>query len=214
MSTTNMARATSRGTKTTEIIIGAASSKLETGLKALIGVVDEVAKLDSKISENTLLISDLEDKIAAKEVELKNSIAQNKIELQQAYDSDRQGFVRAWVMEKGYEVVEAASLAQLKADLAAAKADTEAQIKAQVAIVTNTLNRNHESAKKEYELEFKAKEAQTAAALAQKDDKIKFLEDQVASWQKALNDEREAGVKRAQAGAIQTLNVGGNGNGR
>lgn len=197
------------GTKTTEVILGTAASRLETGLKALSGVAEEVFKLDKKIEEYTLLISDLETKISSKELELKNSIAQNKIELQQAYDGDRESFVKVWLVARGFEIIAPSELAQLKADLAASKADLDAQIKREVAIVTNTLNRNHESSKKEYELEFKAKEATTVAALAQKDEKIKFLEEQVAAWKKALDDEREAGVKRAQAGAIQNLNLGG-----
>lgn len=198
-----------RGTKNTEIILGSAASRLETGLRSLIGVVESVAKLEEKINDNTLLIVDQEAKITAKEIELKNIISQNKIEQQQAYEVNREGFVRIWLTEKGFEIIKTIDLSQLKTELTSAKTDTETQVKREVAIVTNTLTRNHESAKKEYELEFRAKEAQNVAALAQKDEKIKFLEEQVASWKNALDDEREAGVKRAQASQIQNLNVGG-----
>lgn len=206
-STVEQRNTSRRGTKTTEVILGSAAARLESGLKSLSGVVESVAKLEEKINQNALFISDQEATIAAKGMELRNLIAQNKIELQQAYEANKEGFVRGWLLEKDYQIIKSADLVQLRNDLTAAKADTNAQINREVAIVTNTLNRNHESAKKEYELEFKAKEAQNVAALAQKDDKIKFLEEQVASWKKALDDEREASVKRAQAAQIQNLNV-------
>jgi hypothetical protein len=195
--------AVSKGTKTSEVILGTAAIKLGAGMKALGDMIGEIDKLTAKVNENILIISDQEDKIAAKALELKNAVAQNKIELQQAYESDKEAFVQTWLNENDYEMISTTDLSDLKDELEKAISDTDKEVKREVAIVTNALTSKHAADKREYELTFAAKEAQNIAALSQKDEKIKFLEAQVLSWQTALDKEREASVQRAQAGTVQ-----------
>jgi hypothetical protein len=192
-----------KGTKTTEVILGTAASKLGSGLKFMAEMMTEIGKLEVKVEENVLLIADQEAKIAENNLALKNQIAQNKIELQQAYNSDREAFVEQWMIENNCAAITKDELQKLKNDLETVQKEKEAEIKKEVAIVTNTLTRNFNSEKREYELQFVAKEAQNTAALAQKDEKIKFLEQQVELAWNALKEEREARVKVAQASTIQ-----------
>jgi archaellum component FlaG (FlaF/FlaG flagellin family) len=197
-----------KGTKTTEVILGSAAAKLTTGVKALSDMMNEVMKLENTVQENLLIISDQEDKIASLAINLKNAVAQNKIELQQAFDSNQESFVNAWLTENEMTAISNEELQDFRNAITQAKEATEKEVKTQVAIVTNTLTSRHASEKREYELQFAAKEAETKAALSQKEEKIKFLQEQVDAWKKALEDEREASVKRAQASQIQNLNVG------
>lgn len=209
MAKTEVKVAAPKGTQKSEAILGTASVKLGTGVKALEEVVETISKLPQQIADNLLIISDQENKIDEQALELKNSIAQNKIELGQAYESDKQGFVEVWLKENEKVAIDQSEFEELREELSEAEKATEAAVKREVAIVTNTLTRNFESAKKEYELTYAAKEAQNLAALSQKDEKISFLEKQVAAWQKALEDEREASIKRAQASSInQTITSG------
>ena len=198
-----------KGTKVTEVILGTAAVKLGTGVKALLEMIDEVGKLGETINTNLLLISSQEDKLDNLALEVRNTIAQNKIEIEQAYESDKEAFVIQWLEENNSIAMDKTALAKLEQDLTAAQDATDSEVKKQVAIVTNTLESKHKAAIREQELTFAAKEASNNAALSQKDDKIKFLEEQVAAWKKALENEQEASIKRAQAGAIQqTIQTG------
>lgn len=198
-----------KGTKTSEVILGTAVGKLNAGMKALSDMMGGIDKLEERVNENILIISDQEDKIAAKALELKNAVAQNKIELQQAYETNKAEFAMQWMKDNGYALISVEELNGLKADLASATSDTEATIKKEVSAAAGAITAKYNSEKREQELQFLAKEAQNVAALSQKDEKIKFLEEQVVSWRNALDKERDASVQRAQAGAInQTITSG------
>lgn len=192
-----------KGTQKSEAILGTASVKLGTGVKVLAEMMIEIGKLPEQIEGNLLIISDQEAKIAEQALTLKNNIAQNKIELDQAYQRDKVDFVTTWLRENNMAAIKISELEELKNELSEAEKATDAAVKKEVAIVTNSLTRNFESSKKEMELTFKAQEASNVAQLAQATEKIKFLEGQVESWKTALDKEREASVQRAQASSIQ-----------
>lgn len=200
---------TPRGTQRSEVILGSASVKIGASIKALTEMFGEVGKLDSQIEENVLIITDQESKIAELSITLKNNIAQNKIELAQAYSSDKEAFVTQWLKDNSKVALDESELDELREALSNAEKVKENEIQKAVHAATGAITRNFEASKKEYELTFKAQEAENKAALGTKDEKIKFLEEQVASWKKALENEQEAGIKRAQAGAIQqTIQTG------
>jgi hypothetical protein len=206
---TEVKLAAPKGTQKSEVILGTASVKLGTGVKALEEMVVTISKLPEQIADNLLVISDQENKIAEQSLELKNSIAQNKIELAQAYERDRATYVSSWLQENKKVAIDQDELEELKEELNQAERATDAAVKKEAAIVANSLTTKHNAELREKALEFTAKEAQNVAALTQKDDKIKFLEEQCAAWKKALENEQEAGIKRAQAGAIQqTIQTG------
>jgi hypothetical protein len=196
-----------KGTVKTEVILGTAVSKLGSGVKFLAEMMSEINKLEEKVNENVLLISDQEDKITTKALELKNTIAQNKIELQQMYESDKKAFVQLWLNDNNYIVMDREALTKMEQELEGAEDAAKKDMDRELAILRNTLTSKHASEKREYELEFKAKEAETKAALNQKDEKIKFLEEQVGKWQTAAAEAQKANVEIAKAGSIQNLNL-------
>lgn len=198
-----------KGTQKSEAIIGAAVVKLGTGLKAFTEMIGEINKLEERVQDNLLIISDQESKITEQAITLKNNIAQNKIELDQAYQRDKFSFVEEWLQENEKVAIDQDELEELRQELSEAEAATDKEVKKEVAIVTNTLTSKFNAEKRELELTFKAQEAENVAKLAQKDEKIKFLEDQVKNWMDALTKEREASVQRAQASSInQTITSG------
>lgn len=202
-STEAIASPVPKGTKATEIILGTAAVKLGTGVKALTEMMEEVNKMGTVITENSLLISSQEDKLESLSLELRNTIAQNKIEIEQAYESDKKTFVQKWLDENNSIAMDKLSLTKMEQELQEVTDTKEEEIKKQTSAAIGAITSKHNSEKREMELQFKATEAENKAALNQKDDKIKFLEDQAAAWRKALENEQEAGIKRAQAGAIQ-----------
>jgi hypothetical protein len=198
-----------KGTPKSEAILGTASVKLGSGVKALEEMVQTISKLPEQIADNLLIISDQENKIAEQALTLKNNIAQNKIELGQAYQADRASYVTEWLKDNGKVAIDETELDELREELSEAEKATDAAVKKEVAIVANSMTSKFAAEKREMELTFKAQEAQNVAQLAQKDEKIKFLEGQVQSWMDALTKEREASVERARASSInQTITSG------
>lgn len=198
-----------KGTQKSEAILGTASVKLGTGLKAFEEMVETIAKLPNEINDNLLIIADQETKIAEQALTLKNNIAQNKIELDQAYQRDKKAFVETWLQENNKVAIDQDELEELREELSAAEEATAAEVKKEVGAVTGILTARFNGEKRELELTFKAQEAQNVAQLAQATEKIKFLEGQVDSWRTALDKEREASVQRAQASSInQTITSG------
>lgn len=197
-----------KGTVKTEVILGSAAAKLNTGIKALADMMRELGSMQERIDENILVISNQEDKMESLKTELKNLIAQNKIEIQQAYDSDKEGFVKVWLEENNSIQMDKDTLKIMEQKLQQAQDTLDAEVRKQVAVVTNSMTARHTAELEKKTLEFTAKEAQNTAALAQKEEKIKFLEEQVAAWKKALENEQDAGIKRAQASTIQQTFTG------
>lgn len=192
-----------KGTQKSEAILGTASVKLGSGVKALEEMVVTISKLPEQIEENLLVISDQETKIAEQALTLKNNIAQNKIELDQAYQRNKAEFVEEWLKANNKVAIDETDLDELREELREAEKATDAAVKRETGALGGILTAKFNAEKREMELTFKAQEAQNVAQLAQKDEKIKFLEQQVQNWMDALTKEREASVQRAQASSIQ-----------
>lgn len=198
-----------KGTQKSEAILGTAVVKLASGVKALSEVSETISQLGEQIHDNLLIISDQETKIAEQAQTLKNNIGQNKIELDQAYQRDKYAFVEEWLKANNKVAIDQEELEELREELTQAETATAAEVKKEVGIITGVLTTRFNAEKRELELTFKAQEAQNIAQLAQKDDKIKFLEEQVKNWMDALTKERDASVARAQASSInQTITSG------
>jgi hypothetical protein len=205
MSTT---AAPKKGNKTTEIIIGSAASRMEAAVKSLLQVAPEVEKLQTTIANGTLEVVNLEDKIGALKQDYTNKVAQNKIELEQAYKADAKGYVDEYLAKNNLTAIETDELDEMKNDLEEATTKMEANISKAVVAATSSLKKDHDNADALAKMTFEKKEAENTAKITQLEGQVKFLTEQVGYWKKALEDERTAGVERAKASSIGTLNVG------
>ena len=208
METNAKATVAKKGNKTTEIIVGAAANKLSTAVKGLNSAIEEVGKLEVKAQDYTLQISDLEDKIGGLKQDLQNKVAQNKIELQQQYDTDKKAFAVKWLTENDMIFILNDELTKLKESLVEAQMNVEEKVSKAVGAATGALKSDYVNQLKLTTLEHEKKEADNSAKITQQESQIKFLNEQVVMWKTALEDERRASVERAKA-SIGTLNIGG-----
>jgi len=203
------------GNRTTELIIGSAANKMlsaSTSFESMLGAFDKMKnEFQETIDSKTLEVVTLESKIEDLKQDLLNKKTQNEIEIKNHYDATKKTFVENWLKENGYTMIYSNELAALKKDLADTKADVANQIKTAVTANTELLNNSHQNEISTLKLTHEKEEADNKAKIGLMNEKIVFLGEQVDSWKKALNDEREAGVKRAQASQIQNLNVGNGG---
>lgn len=197
-----------KGNKNTEIIVGTAAVKLSQAVKAITEAVIQVSHLDEKMQEGTLKVTDLEDKIGSLKQEFENRATQNKIDLQLQFDADKEGFAMTYLMSKSKVALPLTELNELEAKLETAIRDKDKEVSKAVGIATGKMESDHKNEIALKDLNYQMKEANNLAELAQCRKECTFLEGQVTHWQKALEAERLAGVERAKAGQIGTLNVG------
>lgn len=199
------------GTKNTEVMLGKAAAGIAASYKGLQTFMNEFANIEQRIPECTLEISNLEDQIGGLKTELENTKNQNKLELELQFKADKASFVTTYLMENNLVSISKTELDKLKTDLMKATTEQDKAVAAAVAANTNSLTAKFNSEKAIAEMQHKTNEATNLAKIEQMEDKITFLGEQVELWKGALDDERKAGVERAKAGAIGTLNLNGQG---
>lgn len=195
-------------TRNTEIVLGSAAVKIAAGVKSLNEAVSLVNTLEQKAQDQTLIVVNLEDKIGGLEQDLKNKIAQNKIELDQAFTADQKSFVEKWMKENNMTCILVTDLNKLRTDLTAATTDVDKQIAKAVAIAENSLKAAHLNEMKIKELELSNKEANNTAKIAQLEAQNTFLQEQIDSYKEMLETQMKNETERAKYGQISTLNVG------
>lgn len=200
-----------KGNKTTELIIGTAAAKMESGIKTLLQVVPTIEKLNETILTGTLEVSNLEDKIGGLKQDFINKAAQNKIELQNAYDTDRKEFVDKWLADNDMAVIEVDELGKLNSDLRDAQQTMDNAVKTAVASATGAMKKDNDNAMSLLKLEHEKKEAENKAEITQLRNQVSFMEKQCKMLEDQLTAERTAGVQRAQASSIGSINVGDSG---
>lgn len=201
------------GNKTTELMVGAAAQKfvlastsLETALDAFGKMKDE---FNSLIEEKGLIVVTLENKIENLKQDLENKTAQNKIELQNQFNSDKESFVKIWLQAGGYTMIFINELNALKKDLTDIKASVEAQIKNAVIANTELLTNSHNNTINTLKLTHEKNEAENQAKINLMNEKNEFLADQVLSWKTAADEARKASVEIAKAGQVTQNFAGG-----
>lgn len=197
-----------KGNKTTEVIIGAASSRMEAAVKSLLAVAPEVEKLQKTISQSTLEVVNLEDTIGALKQDLVNKTSQNKIELEQAYNADQKSFADKYLNQNRLVAVAENDLTGLRNDLEEALNKRDEAVSKAVNAATSSMKKDHDAADALAKMTFEKKEAENAAKITQLEAQVKFLGEQVGYWKLALEAEQKAGIERAKAASIGTLNVG------
>lgn len=195
------------GNKQTEVIIGSAASKLTAAVKSLEDAFGSVKGIDDAIESKTLTLVNLEAKIEGLESEYSKAKQEQDFALQMDFKTNSQKKVEEILRENGLVSVSADEYNDLKNSLAKLKAEYATEMSKEISKAKAIAESNAEITIKQAELTQQAKEAENKAQLIAKDAQIKSLYEQVENWKEALAEERKAGVQRAQAGSIGSVNV-------
>ena len=200
-----------KGTQATEVIIGSAALNIRKSLTALSDAVKTVESLGDKAEEMQGLIAQREDRIKELDVMFAETKRQKTVELDLKVKEDEQKVVNDVLAKNNLVAIPQAELDNIKANLTKATSEMNSEIQKAVGAATSSLKKDHESAVALTAAENKAKEAANTAMLATTESKLKFLEEQVEMWKSALDAERQAGVERAKASSVGSINVGNTG---
>jgi hypothetical protein len=195
----------------TEIVLGQAAQQITKAVAELNNATASVNQLTSKAEELTLLVANKEEAIKALEVEFTEKERQLKVDLDLSFKANTDRVVNEYLSSVNKVAVSASELSALKSDLEEARTNTEAQVKREVATVASTLKSQYENEIKLIHSENKAIAAENAAKIGTLATQNKFLEEQVTKLYLQLDAERAAGIERAKAGSVGSINVSGQG---
>ena len=191
----------------TEIVLGQAAQQITKAVAELNNATASVNQLTAKAEELTLLVANKEEAIKALEVEFAEKERQLKVDLDLSFKANTDRVVNEYLSSVNKVAVSASELNTLKSELEEAKSNTEAQIKREVSAVASNSKSQYENEIKLIHSENKAIAAENAAKIGTLATQNKFLEEQVTKLYLQLDAERAAGIERAKAGSVGSINV-------
>lgn len=202
---------TKKASASTEIVLGQAAQQIAKAVSELNTATSTVGKLVSQAEELTLQVANKESQIADLEVQYAEKARQAEVEFDLNVKANAERVVTDWLRTNGKVSISSEELSSLQKELADTKANTEAEVKKQVAQATATLKSHYENEIRLIHSENKAIAAENAAKIGTLATQNKFLEEQVTKLYLQLDAERAAGIERAKAGSVGTINVSGQG---
>lgn len=199
---------TTKRSATTELVLGQAAQRITKAVAELKAANEEVSKLSSISEELTLLVANKEEQITALSVEFEEKKRQFQVQLELDCKADTERLLNEYLHSNGKVAITHTELSTLKKELAETKANMDADIKKQVASITSNLKNQFENDLRFLQAENKAVAAENASKIGTLSEKNKFLEEQVTKLYTQLDAERAAGVERAKAGSVGSINVG------
>jgi hypothetical protein len=199
---------TTKKSATTELVLGQAAQNISKAVSELKTATESVNKLGTLGEELTLLVANKEEAIAALEVQYAEKARQADVDLELSMKANTERVVTSYLNETGKVAIAKNELTALTKELADTKANAEAETKKHVAQVAGTLKAQYENDIRFIQSENKATAAENASKIGTLAQTNKFLEEQVTKLYLQLDAERAAGIERAKAGSVGSINVG------
>lgn len=199
---------TKKTSVSSEIVFGQAAQQISKAVSELNNATETVNKLALQGEELSLQISNKEAQIAELETQYTEKSRQAEVEFNLNLKANQDRVVNEVLRNGGMESISTTELKALRQELETVKANTDSEVKKQVAIVTNTLTSKFDNDVRFLQAENKAVAADNASKIGVLAEKNKFLEEQVTKLYTQLDAERAAGIERAKASAVGQITVG------
>lgn len=204
-----MKKKSPRGSAQTELVIGRAANKLKVSIDSFKTAVAEINTLAEKADELQSLVAKREEQIA----ELDTIYAEKKRAAEIKFELDikaaKVAVLETFMENEGLIAVPKRELSEKSKRLAQLESDFVKEVNAKVAEQKSIIVSQKESEKQLLEAAHATAEATTRAELNQKNNQIDFLTAQVTMWKDALDAERNAGIERAKASSVGSINISG-----
>lgn len=199
---------TKKASASTEIVLGQAAQQIAKAVSELNSATNTVNQLASQAEELTLLVANKENQIAELEVQYAEKARQAEVDLNLSIKANQERVVNEVLRSSGMESISSTELKALRQELESVKANADAETKKQVSIVSSTLKAQFDNDLRFIQSENKAIAAENASKIGVLAEKNKFLDEQVTKLYLQLDAERAAGIERAKAGSVGSINVG------
>jgi len=198
---------TRKASTNTEVVLGQAAAQIAKAVNELKAATATVSTLSDQSEQLTMLVANKEEAISALEIEYAEKRRQADVELDLSFRANQEKVVNQWLTSNGYTSIATSELTSLRSDLDTARTNTEATVKKEIASVVSTLKTQYDNEIKLIHSENKAIAAENAAKIGTLATQNKFLEEQVTKLYLQLDAERAAGIERAKAGSVGSINV-------
>jgi hypothetical protein len=200
-----------KASASTELVLGQAAQQITKAVNELNNATTSINKLSEQAEELTLLVANKEEAIKELEVEFTEKERQLKVDLDLSFRSNTEKVVTEFLTSTNKVSISSSELSTLRTDLETIKSNREQDIKREVSSVVSTLKTQYENEIKLIHSENKAVAAENAAKIGTLATQNRFLEEQVTKLYSQLDAERSAGIERAKAGSVGSINVSGQG---
>ena len=197
-----------KGNASTEVVLGQAAQQITKAVTELATATATIGKLASQAEELTLQVSNKEDEIADLDVKFSEKERQLTVDLDLSFKANTNKVVTEYLASVGKESITTSELSSLRSELSDVKHSADKSIKEAVGSALATARAQYENDIKLLHSENKAIAAENASKIGVLAEKNKFLEEQVTKLYAQLDAERSAGVQRAQAGSVGSINIG------
>lgn len=192
---------------TTELVLGQAAQNITKAVTELNTAITSVNKLGELVEGLSLQVANKEEAIVALDVQYAEKERQLQVELDVNFKENTDRVVSAYLTEVGKVAILKSDYLSLQKELADTKAGAETETKKQVAIVSSSMKSQHENEIKLIHSENQNKTIENSAKIGALGEKNTFLEQQVTKLYLQLDAERAAGIERAKAGSVGSINV-------
>tara|TARA_R110000782_G_scaffold15939_4_gene46114 strand:- start:361 stop:993 length:633 start_codon:yes stop_codon:yes gene_type:complete len=199
---------TKKATASTELVLGQAAQQITKAVNELVSATTTIGKLATQAEELTLLVANKEEAIASLDVTFAEKERQLNVDLDLSFKSNTERVVNNYLSATGKVSISSIELDSLREELHGTKVNADAEIKRQVGSAVGIVKAQFENDMKLMHSENKASAAENASKIGVLAEKNKFLEDQTVRLYDQLNQERQAGIERAKAGSVGSINIG------
>lgn len=183
----------------TEPVIGQAAVELKKSAVAAQNAVALIDGLEERAEGLQITISSKEDRIKELDITYTEMKRQKDVELALDIKANKDKAVADVLTANGMVAVSQASLDKMKKDFSDLQDNFETKVDDTVKKVSGAMAGNYENKAKLMDAEFKAKEAQNIASIESLTRQVTAMQAENTRLYKAIEDEREASIKRAQA---------------
>lgn len=198
----------SRPTVKTEVIVGAAAELAKRAANSLKESLAKFEELMSTSETQQLKIAEQEEKINELGTSYAEKLRAQEVEFDLKVKADSNKVVKELLGSQNLVAVPTEEYDALKKELSDLEKDFEDETAAAVKKETSIAYGRLENEKKLLEANFAAKEAENRAEIINLKAMNEQLREQAGLWKQSLDDERAAGIERAKAGSIGSINVG------
>lgn len=192
---------------TSEAALVNATGNFKKALGELKSGFELVAGLEDKVEELQATIAAKEDKITALDTEFQEKQRQAQVNLELTIKAEKDKAVESILVAQGKVAIEKSNLNAIQKSLTDLQNSFDTKLSEETSKAYSKAAGEYKSKSELLEASFSTKEAENKAKIFTLEQQNKFLADQVTMWKGALDAEREAGIKRAQAQGSVNLTV-------
>lgn len=198
---------TKKTSATSEQALVMATSNFKKSVAELKSGVEVLSALEEKVEELQATIASKEEDIKSLDTQFAEKKRQAEVTFELDLKANQNNKVETILTAQGKVAIEKTNLNQIQKSYQDLQNEFDKKLSEATNQAYTKANAEFKTKVELFEAQMNTKEAENNAKILVLEQQNKFLADQVSTWKSALDAEREAGIKRAQAQGSVNLTV-------